>query len=397
MTIAGNKSSSHTESETLNLPEFGPIELVVLQPTSFCNLNCDYCYLPHRQLKNTLSLELIEPIFKAILTSKFLGEYVTICWHAGEPLAIPISFYDSAFEIIEHAQTKYKIKPGEIKHSLQTNGTLINQGWCDCFQRHDIAVGVSLDGPAFIHDAHRQNRQGKGTHAQVMRGISFLQKNDIDFNIIAVITQESLDYPDEIFNFFIDNGINDVGFNMEEIEGVNHKSSLDKEVNQKRFIEFIRRFWDLTVASQGKLKLREFESICSVIYTGRRLQATDMNSPFSIVSIDYQGNFSTFDPELLSIESDLYGKFVLGNVLTDSFESVCHTQKFHKIYQDMAAGIKLCHDTCQYFGLCGGGAGSNKYWENGTFNSGATLACTYRHKLIADVVLNKLENSFGLP
>jgi len=396
MTIAEQKHSSQTATSAIDLAKFGPIELVVLQPTSFCNLNCDYCYLPDRQLKNTLSLDLIDPIFQAILTSRFLGEYVTICWHAGEPLAIPISFYDSALAIIKQAEAKYKTKPCEVRHSLQTNGTLINQSWCDCFKRHDIAVGVSLDGPAFIHDAHRQTRQGMGTHANTMRGISFLQKNDLYFNIIAVITQESLDYPEEIFNFFIDNGIDDVGFNMEEIEGVNQKSSLDNQNNIERFRAFIQRFWALTVASQGKLKVREFESICSLIYTGQRLQQTDMNAPFVIVSIDHQGNFSTFDPELLSVESDLYGRFLLGNVLTDTFESVCYTEKFKKIYQDMTAGIKLCRDSCQYFGLCGGGAGSNKYWENGTFNSAVTMACTYRNQIITDVVLGQLESSFGL-
>lgn len=70
----------------------GPITLVVVQPTSFCNLNCDYCYLPDRHLKNTLSLDLIEPIFQRVFSSRFLQNDFTICWHAGEPLAVPLVF-----------------------------------------------------------------------------------------------------------------------------------------------------------------------------------------------------------------------------------------------------------------------------------------------------------------
>ncbi len=54
------------------LATFGPIDLVIIQATSFCNLDCDYCYLPDRQLKNRLSLDLIEPIFKNIFASPFL-------------------------------------------------------------------------------------------------------------------------------------------------------------------------------------------------------------------------------------------------------------------------------------------------------------------------------------
>jgi uncharacterized protein len=62
----------------------------------------------------------------------------------------------------------------------------------------------------------------------------------------------------------------------------------------------------------------------------------------------------------------------------------------------MSAGIELCRSSCDYFQLCGGGAGSNKYWEHGTFACAETQACRYRIKLVADVVLAGLERSLGL-
>jgi uncharacterized protein len=377
-------------------PGFGPIGLVVIQPTSFCNLNCDYCYLPNRQLQNRLSLDLIEPIMKAVLTSPFVGCDFTVLWHAGEPLAMPVSFYDQATALIQDAEKKYNTQPLQIYQSLQTNGTLINQAWCDCFKRNQIHVGVSIDGPAFLHDAHRQTYKGTGTHAAAMRGISFLQQNEISFNIIAVLTQDSLDHPDEIFAFFMEQGIYNVGFNMEEAEGVHQNSTLNQVGVEQRYREFVQRFWDLTVQSEGQFKLREFEAICTLAYADSRLNYTDMNQPFVIVNFDHQGNFSTFDPELLSIKTKQYGDFYLGNVLEDSLESVCAGEKFQQIYRDMSAGVELCRQTCEYFGLCGGGAGSNKYWENGTFNCSETQACRYRIKAIADVVLGGLENSLGL-
>lgn len=374
---------------------FGPINLVVIQPTSFCNLDCDYCYLPDRQIKNKLDLNLIEPIFKAIFTSRFLGKDFTILWHAGEPMSLPISFYESAFAAIDAASQKFNTQPLCYHYSFQTNGLFINQSWCDFFKRHPVHVGVSIDGPAFIHDAHRKTPKGLGSHAGVMRGISYLQKNDIPFSAIAVITKDSLDYPDEIFHFFLDNGITDIGFNMEEEEGENQSSSLGQTDIEDRYRAFMQRFWELTVRHEGAVKVREFEAICGLIYADDRLENTDMNKPFVIVNIDYKGDFTTFDPELLGVKTDRYGDFIFGNVLHDTLESICTTEKFQAVYQDIAAGVERCRSSCAYFGVCGGGAGSNKYWEHDTFLADETMACRYRIKTITDVVLDALETTFA--
>jgi len=393
----GATEDSESAAQANDLSVFGPINLVVIQPTSFCNLDCDYCYLPDRHIKNHLSLDLVEPIFKTIFTSPFFRQDATVCWHAGEPLAVPVSFYHEVFKRIAAVDRQFNSTPYKLRQSVQTNGTLINQAWCDLFKQYEVHVGVSLDGPAFLHDAHRQTRKGLGTHAATMRGIAHLQNNNIECSAIAVLTQDSLDYPDEIFHFFVDNGILDVGFNMEETEGANQLSSLDRTDIETRYRAFMQRFWELVTATNGTFKLREFEVICNLIYCDRRLTNTDMNKPFVIVNIDANGNFSTFDPELLGVQTQRYGQFILGNVLQDTFASVCKSDKFQHIYRDMSAGVERCRQTCQYFGLCGGGAGSNKYWENGTFNSTATKACNYRVKVVTDIVLEGLERSMGIP
>ncbi|MGA9377227.1 MAG: cyclophane-forming radical SAM/SPASM peptide maturase GrrM/OscB [Phormidium sp.] len=389
------KNQLESRAKVDDFSAFGPLNLIVIQPTSFCNLDCDYCYLPDRQVKQQLSLDLVEPIFKTIFTSQFFRQDATVCWHAGEPLAVPISFYEAVFQGIDAVDRQYNKTPYKLRQSFQTNAILINQAWCDLFKQYNVHVGVSIDGPAFIHDAHRKTRKGLGTHAATMRGISYLQKNNFECSAIAVLTEDSLDYPDEIFHFFMDNGITNVGFNMEETEGNNQVSSLDRAGIENRYRAFMQRFWELVTQSNGEFKLREFETICSLIYADSRLQNTDMNKPFVIVNIDSKGNFATFDPELLSVQTDRYGKFILGNILEDTFESVCSSEKFHQMYGDMSAGVALCRQNCPYFGLCGGGAGSNKYWENGTFNSSETKACRYRIKAIADIVLEGLESSMG--
>jgi uncharacterized protein len=393
--------SSHTallaETAENSTPQFGPVKLLVIQPTTFCNLDCDYCYLPDRHLKHQFSLDLLEPIFKDLFSSPYLREDFTIVWHSGEPLTMPIRFYESAFEKINELSQKYNLNNYKISHSIQTNATVINQAWCDFFKQHPVKIGVSLDGPAFLHDKNRKTRTGLGTHASTMRGISLLQKNNIHFNIIAVLTKESLDYPDEIYQFFQENYVTRVGFNIEETEGINQNSSLesaDNDIDVKHH-QFMKRFYELTKQKQTNFTVREFERVKRNILRGAdvgRGQAT----PYTIISVDYEGNFMTFSPELLSLDTPDYGKFVIGNVLEDSFESATQTEKFKTITHEIQAGVNACRETCEYFSLCGGGAPANKYFENGSFNSTETLHCRYTQKALIDLVLQDLEESLNL-
>ena len=302
-----------------------------------------------------------------------------------------MSFYKSAFEIIKNLELKISPQKPKITYSIQTNGTLINQAWCELFKQYPVKIGVSLDGPAFIHDTHRKTRTGLGSHASTMRGIKLLQKNQLDLQIIAVLTATSLDYPDEMFQFFRDNHLNQVAFNIEEIEGINRNSSLKINDQRKRVHSFFQRFWELTTATKGAFQVREFEQISSLILTGKLRRQNQLSHPFSIISIDTQGNFSTFSPELLAMSSKDYGNFILGNFQQDSLESVCYTKKFQRIYHDIFQGVTQCQSSCDYFSLCGGGAPSNKYWENNTFASTETMACQYNKQIIADIVLQGIE------
>ena len=376
--------------------DIGLIKLVVIQPTPFCNLDCDYCYLPDRQLKDRLSLDLLDPIFKNLFQSNLIDQEFTVVWHAGEPLTMPIAFYEAAFQKINQLNQNLNKNPCQISHSFQTNGTLINQAWCDLINKYQVRVGVSLDGPAFINDMHRKTRKGLGTHASTMRGISLLKTNKINFHVISVLTQDSLNFPEEIFNFFLEHEIRQVGFNIDEKEGVHLSSSFERAGIEEQYPLFMKRFYELVKSTNGYLQVREFENLKNLICYGMPNEFKSQSVPFTIVSIDYQGNFSTFSPELLSMSSTTYGNFILGNVLNNSFESACKTDKFKKINQDIQAGVDLCRRTCQYFSVCGGGAPANKYFENGSFASTETMYCRYNTQMLTDIILEDIETSLGL-
>jgi uncharacterized protein len=352
--------------------------------------------LPNRDDRHRLPLELLEAALERVLESPYVGGDFTLLWHAGEPLTVPIAFYDAAAACVRRALERWEGEPLTIHQSVQTNATLINEAWCDCFERNGISVGVSMDGPAFLHDVHRRTRTGLGTHAATLRGIEHLRRRGIPFQVIAVITEESLGYADELFAFFVENGITEVAFNMEETEGENRVSTLSRPHAEAAYRQFLQRFWQLWQEHPEQMRVREFEGICSLAQADARLECTDMNNPFAIVNVDARGAISTFDPELLAVETDTYGDFVLGHVQSDSLVSIAGTGKFRRMLGDMRAGTDRCRRECAYFGLCGGGAGSNKYWEHGTFACSETQACRYRIKITADVVLAGLEEALGL-
>jgi uncharacterized protein len=367
----------------------GPLELLVLQPTPFCNINCSYCYLPDRQSTRRMSLETLEQTFAWVFASGLVRQPFTLLWHAGEPLVVPVSFYEDATRLLD----KHNRSGMPVCQSFQTNATLLDAGWCDFIRTHGIQLGVSVDGPAYLHDRCRRTRQGKGTLDRVLRGIHLLHEHEVPFFVITVLTADALNYADELFDFYVEHRIAHVCFNVEEIEGPNTASSLQGAGIPERFRRFLTRFLDLACSADPPLTVREFETSAGAILGVRYGPGsrTQENKPWAIVNVDCEGNFSTYSPELLGLSSPRYGDFALGNVTRDALAEVIATERFEALEADIGRGVDLCRQSCPYFAFCGGGPPANKYFENGTFASTETLFCRLHKQVCLDVALERLE------
>src|ERR1700724_2540107 len=131
-----------------------PRQLLILQATSFCNLDCSYCYLPNRHLADTLSLETFKLILERFVSSKHCQESFTVVWHAGEPLAVPKIFYTCSSSILKSTMETYPAKGWS--QAVVTNGTLLDEEWCTLFNANKFRVTISIDGPKSLHDARRR-------------------------------------------------------------------------------------------------------------------------------------------------------------------------------------------------------------------------------------------------
>ena len=374
---------------TPSVADAGPLELLVLQPTPFCNINCSYCYLPDRQSTKKMSAETLRQVLDWVFSSGLAREPFSLLWHAGEPLVMTVEFYEEAVALLGQAN-----RGGlTVYQSFQTNATLIDRRWCDFFLRHDVHLGVSVDGPDFLHDRCRRTRQGAGTLDRVLRGIRLLREHQVPFFALTVLTAEALAYPDELFDFYRTNGIGRIGFNVEEIAGPHLSSSLLGRGMRERFRRFFRRFLDLACSADPPLVVREFETSTAALLGPRYGPGsrTQENKPWAIVNVDWEGNFSTYSPELLGISSPRHGRFALGHVARDRLEDVIASEHFRVLEEEIARGVAMCRQECPYFAFCGGSAPANKFFENGTFASTETLFCRLHMKACLDVTADWLE------
>lgn len=354
------------------MPACNQTSLLVVQPTPFCNINCSYCYLPNRSSKRRLDFELAETVFRKLFTFPTIRESVTIVWHAGEPLVLPVSYYERMFDLIEG------LAPNDlqIRHSFQTNGMLISDEWCEFIGARRINIGLSVDGPKELHDRYRMGRDGGGSFDRAFAGLQKLQRAGIPFHVISVLTLESLQQPDTLFDFYADNDITDICFNTEEQEGTNAQSRfVGHDSSSSLYRSFLRRFAELTIERKKDIFIREIESSLRAIRGHGAIAHNEQAEPFRIISVDCEGNVSTFSPELLGLRHELYGSFAFGNLRTDSFEEVSARVLKSRVYADIQAGVQECRCTCGYFGVCGGGAPSNKIYENGSAASTETAYC----------------------
>lgn len=362
-----------------------PVDLLIIQPTPFCNLDCKYCYLPDKANTVRMSIPTVEAAVKLVADSPYTSPAgFTVVWHASEPTVLPPEWYRDAFVAINNVEC-----PVPIRHSFQTNGTLLNKEWCDLILEHNIRVGISIDGPAYLNDRHRVSRAGKGTFTQALRGMKLLKNHGIDFHTITVLTSDSLNYADELFDFFTQHNIKQVGFNIEEIEGVNQSSSLEVEGADLRVRSFFSRMAELLVEyPETGIRVREFDGFLHSLHNGiPSVSHNQQSMPFAIVNVDVDGQFSTFSPELLGYRDVNSNSFMLGHVGTTSLEEASHSCKLRILNSEIRTGIEMCKSTCDYFPICGGGAPSNKLFEHNTFAATETLMCRNSVINVAEALL----------
>ena len=166
-----------------------------------CNLDCTYCfYLEKEKLfgrteKFRMSNSLLDKYIREFIQSQSSPE-VLFAWQGGEPTLLGVDF----FRRVVALQREYS-DGRPIQNAFQTNGTLLNDEWCEFLANHGFLVGLSVDGPAELHDAYRVDKRQRPTFDRVMRGLDFLQKHKVEYNTLTVVNRKNSKHPLKVYRF----------------------------------------------------------------------------------------------------------------------------------------------------------------------------------------------------
>lgn len=186
-------------------PHAPPAFHVLAKPTgAICNLDCKYCFFLSKELlypgsRFRMADDLLEQYVKQVIEGQQVPE-VAVAWQGGEPTLMGLDFFKRSIEY----EKKYTPPGVTLLNTIQTNGTMLDDEWCEFFKQNNFLVGLSLDGPREYHDAYRVDKGGAGTFDKVMRAARLMQQHQVDFNILCTVHAANGDHGLEVYRFFRD-------------------------------------------------------------------------------------------------------------------------------------------------------------------------------------------------
>ncbi|MDA8296234.1 MAG: anaerobic sulfatase maturase [Actinomycetota bacterium] len=179
---------------------------VLAKPTgAICNLDCSYCfYLEKEELypgdRFRMRSEVAKAYIAQVIESHASAREITLAWQGGEPTLMGLSFFSSMVAYAESLVPRHQ----RLVHTIQTNGTLLNEDWARFLAEKHFLVGISIDGPAELHDAYRVDKKGRPTHARVLAGLEHLRRHEVDYNVLCTVHAANADHPATVYRYLRD-------------------------------------------------------------------------------------------------------------------------------------------------------------------------------------------------
>ncbi|MCK5315798.1 MAG: anaerobic sulfatase maturase [Anaerolineales bacterium] len=361
----------------MNIPANAPPAFHLLtKPTgAVCNLDCKYCFFLSKEMlypgsRFRMADELLEEYIKQYIEAQQVPQ-VTIAWQGGEPTLMGLDFFRRSIEYVN----KYK-KPGmTVEHTIQTNGTKLDDEWCEFFHEHKFLVGLSVDGPRELNDAYRVDKGGQGTFDQVMRGLSYLKKHNVEFNILTTVHAANADYPLEVYRFFRDElGAKFIQFipivERDNETGFQEGNQVtDRSVKAEQYGKFLIEIFDEWVRRDvGEVFVQMFD-VALGAWVGQP-GAVCVFAPTcgNALALEHNGDLYACDH---FVEPD----YLLGNIKEEHMIDLIASDKQRKFGQDKLDTLPQYCLECEVRFACHGGCPKNRFINTPDGNPGLNYLC----------------------
>jgi len=341
-----------------------PFSLLIKPASADCNLRCKYCfYIDHLENKETtprMSIETLEVMIKSYMITDQNKQFA-FGWQGGEPTLMGLKFYQKAVDF----QKKYAPPGSSISNGLQTNGTLITDDFAKFLAEYKFLLGVSLDGPKYLHDHYRTTINLKPTHDLVMRGIGFLRKNKVEFNILTLVNNVTVKKAIEIYSYLCDNHFYFHQY-IPCVEFDDKGRRLPFSITGKDWGLFLTDLFNEWVKEDiHKVSIRLFDSILEYLIYGRYNVCYMQDSCIQYFVVEYDGGVYPCD---FFVQDNL----LLGNVSRNSWDEIINSKIYHQFGIQKSNWNKQCN-LCPYLCLCHGDCQKMRFGTPETSNKLSTL------------------------
>lgn len=326
---------------------------VLIKPVSgSCNMNCSYCFYQdvanNRSQANMgiLSDQLTELLINRAIT--FIGSsgIVNFAFQGGEPTLCGVDYFRKFTAYVKKAIAGTNCR---VQYALQTNGLLLDDDFCKFFADEKFLIGLSIDGPADIHNASRMDTKSKQTFQRVITAAHRLERYKADYNILCVVTRLSVKHPDKLFNFFVKNKFSYVQL-IPCIEDFNAQGA-QHSPDPIAYGNFLCRMYELWLQAweQGApLSIREFDNLMGMLLFHQEPELCSMSGKCGIHAI-IEADGSVYPCDFFVLD-----EWKLGNICDKEFGEL-FSGHLEQTFIEQSKDISDVCKQCNLFVWCRGG------------------------------------------
>jgi uncharacterized protein len=329
-----------------------------------CNLRCDYCfYLKKKRLYPESTFRMSDDIMKQYIRQTVRGKTtseVTIAWQGGEPTLMGIDFFRRAV-----AYAKKCTGSGvTIHHTIQTNGVLIDDTWCQFLKENNFLVGLSLDGPKNLHDAFRKDKKGCSVFGKVIHALNLMQCYGVEYNILCTINALNSLHPLDCYHFFRDElGARYLQF-IPIVERDNDTGDqegeriTDRSVCPDAFGDFLVSIFDEWIKRDvGSMFIQMFDGVLASYVYGYSSLCVLQPTCGRGVALEHNG-------DVYSCDHYVDSKHLLGNIRETTIEKLITSEKQRAFGTSKSSSLPRYCMECRFLFTCYGECPKNRVLDS---------------------------------